>query len=53
MTDDEIRNMSLIDAERYTNEHPEDAWRIAKIQGEFAVMMLKKSIFGGNRMEKP
>lgn len=44
ITDEEIRNMSLADAEKYTELHPEDAWKFAKLYFGSAVNQAAKPI---------
>lgn len=33
LTNEEIRNMSINEADAYTDEHPAEAWRFAKAHG--------------------
>ena len=44
LSNEAIRNMSLNEADRYTNDHPAEAWRFAKIQGKSAVEQTKKAV---------
>ena len=44
ITDEEIRNMSLANAEKYTELHPEEAWRFAKLYSESAMKQSIKAI---------
>ena len=44
LTDDEIRNMSLKDAEQYAKLHPEEAHRFAKLFLGSAVRQTIKSV---------
>ncbi len=43
LTNEEIRSMSLNEADAYTDLHPEEAWRFAKAQGKTAVEQTKKA----------
>lgn len=42
LTNEEIQNMSLKEADEYTNLHPSEAWRFIKAYGRSAVAQTKK-----------
>lgn len=43
LTNEEIRNMSLSEADAYTDLHPAEAWRFAKAHYSSAVKQTKKA----------
>ena len=43
LTNEEIMNMSLVEADMYTDLHPAEAWRFAKAQGKSAIAQTKKA----------
>lgn len=51
LTNEEIRNMSLNEADAYTDLHPAEAWRFAKIQGNSAIQQTKKAAKHGFKTE--
>lgn len=43
LTNEEIRNMTLRQADAYTDLHPAEAWRFAKAHGRSAIKQTKKA----------
>jgi len=43
-TDEEFRKMSLVDIELYTEEHPAEGARVAKVCGKTAAFGLEKYV---------
>lgn len=43
LSNEDIRNMSLNEADVYTNLHPAEAWRFAKAHGRSAIDQSKKA----------
>ena len=41
LTNEEIRNMSLNEADAYTDLHPAEAWRFAKAHGKSAIHRMR------------
>lgn len=52
LTNEEIRNMSLNEADAYTDEHPAEAWRFAKAHGRSAINQTQKAAKHGFKTEK-
>lgn len=52
LTNEEIRNMSLNEADVYTDLHPAEAWRFAKAHGRSAIKQTKKAASHGFKTEK-
>ena len=52
LTNTEIRNMSLNQADIYTDLHPAEAWRFAKAHGQSAIELTKKAVSHGFKTEK-
>ncbi len=52
LTNEAIRNMSLTEADRYTDLHPAESWRFAKIQGKSAIKQTQKAMSHGFKTEK-
>ena len=44
LTNEEIRNMSLTEADVYTDLHPAEAWRFAKAHYSSAVKQTQKAV---------
>lgn len=42
LTDEELLNMSVNERASYTDSHPDEAWRVAKIEASLAARFLKK-----------
>ena len=51
LTNEEIRNMSLAEADVYTDLHPAEAWRFAKAHGKSAIKQTKKAAKHGFKTE--
>ena len=51
LTNEEIRNMSLAEADLYTDLHPAEAWRFAKAHGRSAIQQTKKAAKHGFKTE--
>ncbi len=51
LTNKEIRNMTLNEAEAYTDAHPAEAWRFAKAHGKSAIALTKKAAKHGFKNE--
>lgn len=51
LSNEEIRNMSLNEADRYTDLHPAEAWRFAKAHGKSAIRQTKKAAKYGFKNE--
>ncbi len=51
LTNEEIKNMSLNEADKYTDLHPAEAWRFAKAQGRSAISQTKKAARHGFKTE--
>lgn len=51
LTNEEIRNMSLNEADVYTDLHPAEAWRFAKAHGRSAIKQTKKAAKHGFKTE--
>lgn len=51
LTNEEIRNMSLAEADAYTDLHPAEAWRFAKAHGKSAIKQTKKAAKHGFKTE--
>lgn len=47
LTNEEIRNMSINEADAYTDAHPAEAWRFAKAHGAAAIKQTKKAAKNG------
>ena len=47
LTNEEIRRMSLDQADAYTDAHPAEAWRFAKAHGASAAKQTKKALKHG------
>lgn len=47
LTNEEIRRMSLDEADAYTDEHPAEAWRFAKAHYASAAKQTKKAVSHG------
>lgn len=47
LTNEEIRNMSINEADAYTDAHPAEAWRFAKAHGAAAIKQTKKAVSHG------
>lgn len=47
LTNDEIKNMTINEADAYTDEHPAEAWRFAKAHGAAAIKQTKKAAKNG------
>ena len=47
LTNQEIRNMSINEADAYTDAHPAEAWRFAKAHGAAAIKQTKKAAKNG------
>ena len=45
LTNEEIRNMSLAEAEAYTDLHPAEAWRFVKADLQSAAKQTKKPLY--------
>jgi hypothetical protein len=43
LTNEQIRNMSINEADVYTDAHPAEAWRFAKAHGATAIAQTKKA----------
>jgi hypothetical protein len=52
LTNEEIRNMSLNEADVYTDLHPAEAWRFSKAHGRSAITQTKKAASHGFKTEK-
>lgn len=52
LTNEEIRNMSINEADAYTDRHPAEAWRFAKIYGRFAIDQTVKATSHGFKTKK-
>ena len=52
LTNEEIRKMSLEDADIYTDLHPAETWRFAKAHGKSAIKLSKKSVAHGFKTQK-
>lgn len=52
LTNDEIRNISLAQADAYTDLHPAEAWRFAKAHGRSAIHLSKKTVHHVLKMKK-
>lgn len=51
LTNEEIQNMSLKEADAYTDKHPAEAWRFAKAHGRSAIAQTKKAAKHGFKSE--
>ena len=51
LTNEEIRNMSINEADIYTDQHPAEAWRFAKLHGKSAIAQTKKAVKHGFKTE--
>lgn len=51
LTNEEIRNMSLKEADMYTDLHPAEAWRFSKAHGKSATKLAAKAIKHGFKSE--
>ena len=51
LTNEEIRNMSINEADVYTDLHPAEAWRFAKAHGKSAIAQTKKAAKHGFKNE--
>lgn len=51
LTNEEIMNMSITEADAYTNKHPAEAWRFAKAHGRSAITQTKKAAKHGFKSE--
>lgn len=51
LTNEQIRNMSLNEADIYTNLHPAEAWRFSKAHGRSATKLAAKAIKHGFKNE--
>jgi len=49
LTNEEIRRMSLDEADVYTDLHPAEAWRFAKAHGKSAARQTKKAVAHGSK----
>ncbi len=47
LSNEEIRCMSLDEADAYTDEHPAEAWQFAKAHGTSAAKQTKKALTHG------
>lgn len=47
LTNEEIKKMSIIEADAYTDVHPAEAWRFAKAHGAAAINQTKKAAKNG------
>ena len=47
LSNEEIRRMSLDEADAYTDAHPAEAWRFAKAHGASAAKQTKKALTHG------
>lgn len=47
LTNEEIRRMTIDQADVYTDAHPAEAWRFAKIHGASAAKQTKKAVKHG------
>ncbi len=47
LTNEEIRNMSIREADAYTDAHPAEAWRFAKAHYSSATKQTRKAIKHG------
>ena len=47
LTNEEIRRMSLDQADAYTDAHPAEAWRFARAHGASAAKQTKKALKHG------
>ena len=52
LTNEEIRNMSLAEAEAYTDVHPAEAWRFVKADLQSAAKQTKKATVHGFKTKK-
>ena len=52
LSNEEIRNMTLAQADLYTDLHPAEACRFAKAHGRSAIKLTKKAASHGFRTEK-
>ena len=43
LTNEQIRDMSINEADAYTDAHPAEAWRFAKAHGAAAIKQTKKA----------
>jgi len=51
LTNEQIRNMSIREADAYTDAHPAEAWRFAKAHGKSAIIQTKKAAKHGFKTE--
>ena len=51
LTNAEIRNMPINEADAYTDLHPAEAWRFAKAHGKSAIQQTKKAAKYGFKSE--
>ena len=47
LSNEEIRRMSLVEADVYTDLHPAEAWRFAREHGKSAIKQSKKTVKHG------
>lgn len=47
LTNEQIRDMSINEADAYTDAHPAEAWRFAKAHGAAAIKQTKKAAKNG------
>lgn len=49
LTNEQIKHMSIYEADAYTDVHPAEAWRFAKAHGASAIKQTKKAAKNGFR----
>lgn len=49
LTNEQIRKMSLEEADMYTDEHPNEAWRFAKAYGKSTIKHAKRRKMLGSK----
>lgn len=47
LSNEEIQNMSIKEADAYTDAHPAEAWRFAKAHGAAAIKQTRKAAKNG------
>lgn len=52
LSNEEMMRMSLVQAQKYTEDHPAEAWRFAKMYGREAIRQTKVALSNGFKTEK-
>lgn len=52
LSNEEMMRMSLLQARKYTADHPAEAWRFAKMFGKEAIHQTKVALKHGYKAEK-